>query len=53
MTEEQIECAIWLMLEYESHHDTLNTRGLALLIDMREDWNLERAKVTMLVSEVE
>lgn len=53
MTYEQIECALWLMLEYESHHDTLNTRGLALLINMREDWNLERAKATMLKEEVE
>lgn len=53
MTEAQIECAIWLMLEYESHRGTLNTRGLELLLKMRDDWNLEQAKVTMLVSEGE
>ena len=52
MTEEQIECAVWLMLEYEAHNETLNTRGLALLLDLRTEWNLVRAKDVMLVSEV-
>lgn len=48
MNKEQIECAIWLMMEYEARRNSLDPFGLALLIDFRTDWNIERAKSVML-----
>lgn len=57
MNKEQIECAIWLMMEYEARRNSLDPFGLALLIDLRSYWNIERAESVMLVdsedSEVE
>ena len=48
MTDEQIECAVWLMMEYESHFDKLNAQGLATLLFLRSDWNIDKAKEVML-----
>lgn len=48
MSKEQMECAIWLMMEYEARKGSLDPMGLALLIDLRTDWNIERAKSVML-----
>lgn len=43
-----MECAVWLMMEYEAQKNSLNPMGLALLLDLRSDWNIERAKSVML-----
>lgn len=48
MSKEQIECAVWLMMEYEARRNNLDPFGLALLIDLRTYWNLERAESVML-----
>ena len=57
INKEQIECAVWLMMEYEARRGSLDPMGLALLIDLRSYWDIERAKSVMLVdsedSEVE
>ncbi len=37
------EMITWLLLEYRSGKSVLNTKGMAMLIELREKWNIEKA----------
>lgn len=48
MTDKQIEAVIWLMLEYEDRAEKLNVEGFSALFDLRQEWNIEKAKKELL-----
>lgn len=49
MNKEQIECIVWLMMEYEARRNNLDPLEYAVLFNLRTDWNIERAQSVMLV----
>lgn len=41
---EQHNCAIWLMLEYRARRNQASLQHLAMLTEMRKEYNLARAE---------